>query len=152
MPCSPNDVSIPAPKGPSGTPIPGVGIPYALNTPRLASIPPGFPEDLLDLFNSYQFLVPPGAIKPSLNPNFSKDIFDTILSMLDQFFPFLMLYKFFLPILNLIICIIEVLCALMNPFALISAINRLFTQCIPAFLNLFPIFALVIMIVSLLLL
>jgi hypothetical protein len=112
--------------------------------------PAGFPEDLLNLFNQFQFLIPPGVLKPSLNPNFSKDIFDTILSMMDQFFPFLMLYKFFLPVLNLIICIIEVLCALMNPFALISAINRLFSQCIPEFLNLFPIFALVIMIISLL--
>ena len=66
--------------------------------------------------------------------------------------PFLMLYKFFLPILNIIICIIEVLCALMNPFKLISAIHRLFNKCIPEFLNIFPIFALIIMIISLLLL
>jgi hypothetical protein len=152
MPCSPLDISIPAPKGPSGTPIPGVGVPYALNTPSLSSIPPGFPEDLLNIFNTYQFLVPPGAIKAPLNPNFGKDVFDAILKMLDQFFPFLMLYKFFLPVLNLIICIIEVLCALMNPFALISAINKLFSQCIPQFLNMFPVFALVIMIISLLLL
>src|SRR5208337_101311 len=59
---------------------------------------------------------------------------------------------FFLPILNLIICIIEVLCSLMNPFKVISALRRLFTQCLPPFLNLFPIFALIIMIISLLLL
>lgn len=225
-PCSPNDVSIPSPTVPSGPPIPGFGIPFALpptsNTvagtfnvvhnstlvslfinpvlpqtisvalgttlnfssqpgvpyqvvsvadttmsvtpgytgptatsvtatiPAQPSIPAGFPEDLLNLFNTFQFLIPPGIIKPSPHPNFTKDIFDAILSMMDQFFPFLMLYKFFLPVLNLIICIIEVLCALMNPFALISAINRLFSQCIPEFLNLFPIFALVIMIISLL--
>ncbi len=97
-------------------------------------------------------LIPPGALKPQLNPNFGKDVYDAIMKLLDQFMPFLMLYKFFLPILNLIICIIEVLCALMNPFALISALNRLFTQCIPEFLNLFPIFALILMIISLLLL
>src|SRR6202790_3671623 len=63
-----------------------------------------------------------------------------------------MFYKFFFPFLDLIICIIEVLCALMNPIALISALNRLFTQCIPEFLNMFPIFALIIMIISLLIL
>lgn len=63
-----------------------------------------------------------------------------------------MLYKFFLPILNLIICIIEVLCAIPNPFKLIRAMKRLFRNCIPEFLNLFPIFALIIMIISLLLL
>jgi hypothetical protein len=151
-PCSPTDVSFPTPTTPSGPSIPGFGIPFALPLPNISPFPPGFPEDLLDLFNKLQLLIPPGAIKPALNPNFGKDIFDGIMKMLDQFFPFLMLYKFFLPILNLIICIIEVLCALMNPFALISAINRLFSQCIPAFLNLFPIFALIIMIISLLLL
>lgn len=152
MPCAPNDVSFPTPTVPSGPPIPGVGTPFALQTPNISPYPAGFPENLLDIFNSLQLLIPPGAIKPQLNPNFGKDIFDGIMKMLDQFFPFLMLYKFFLPVLNLIICIIEVLCALMNPFALISAINRLFSQCIPEFLNLFPVFALVIMIISLLLL
>lgn len=151
-PCSPTDVSFPTPTGPSGPPIPGVGTPFALPFPNISPFPTGFPEDLLDIFNKLQMLIPPGAIKPQLNPNFGKDIFDAIMKMLDQFFPFLMLYKFFLPVLNLIVCIIEVLCALMNPFALISAINRLFSQCIPEFLNLFPIFALIIMIISLLLL
>lgn len=151
-PCSPNDVSVDIPDGPSGPAIPPFGTPFALNIPSLNPFPDGFPEDLLDLLNKLQLLIPPGALKPQLNPNFGKDVFDAIMKLLDQFMPFLMLYKFFLPILELIICIIEVLCALMNPFKLISALNRLFSQCIPAFLNLFPIFALIIMIISLLLL
>jgi hypothetical protein len=151
-PCSPSDVFIQIPDGPSGPPIPGFGVPFALKIPDISPIPDGFPEDLLDLFDKFQFLIPPGVLKPTLNPNFSKDIFDTIMSMLDKFFPFLMLYKFFLPVLNLIICIIEVLCAIPNPFKLIRAMRRLFRNCIPAFLNLFPIFALIIMIISLLLL
>lgn len=150
-PCNPNDVSFPIPDGPSGPSIPGFGPPFAIPTPKIP-FPDGFPEDILDIMNKLQMLIPPGALKPQLNPNFGKDIYDGIMKLLDQFMPFLMLYKFFLPILNLIICIIEVLCALMNPFALISALNRLFTQCIPEFLNLFPIFALILMIISLLLL
>lgn len=151
-PCSPTDVSFPTPTVPSGPPIPGVGIPFALGLPNISPFPAGFPEDLLDILNNLQLLIPPGILKPALNPNFGKDVFDGIMKLLDQFFPFLMLYKFFLPVLNLIICIIEVLCSLMNPFAMISAINRLFSQCIPEFLNLFPIFALIIMIISLLIL
>lgn len=151
-PCSPTDVSFPIPSGPSGPPIPGFGTPFSLKTPNINPFPDGFPEDLLGLLDKLQLLIPPGALKPALNPNFGKNVFDAIMKLLDQFFPFLMLYKFFLPILNLIICIIEVLCSLMNPFKLISALNRLFTQCIPEFLNLFPVFALVIMIISLLLL
>jgi len=151
-PCSPNDVAVAVPEGPSGPGIPGFGVPFSLKVPELSPFPDGFPEDLLDLFNKLQLLVPPGALKPQLNPNFGKDVFDSIMKLLDQFMPFLMLYKFFLPILEIIICIIEVLCSLMNPFKLIRALNRLFTQCIPAFLNLFPVFALIIMIISLLLL
>ena len=152
MPCSPSDVSIDIPLGPSGPSIPGFGVPFSLNLPNLNPFPAGFPEDLLDLFNKLQLLIPSGALKPSLSLNFSKDIFDSILSMLDKFFPFLMMYKFFLPILNIIICIIEVLCAIPNPFKVASALIRLFTKCIPAFLLLFPIFAIIIMIISLILL
>ena len=148
-PCSP--ISFPSPSGPSGPSIPGFGVPFTLPVPTIP-FPAGFPEDLLGLLDKLQLLIPPGALKPQLNPNFGKDIFDGIMKLLDQFMPFLMLYKFFLPILRLIICIIEVLCALMNPFALMSALNTLFTSCIPEFLNLFPIFALILMIISLLLL
>lgn len=152
MPCSPNDVNIPIPVGPSGPPLPGFGIPFSLDAPNLSPFPDGFPEDLLDLLNRLQFLIPPGVLKPQLNPNFGKDVFDAIMKLMDQFLPFLMLYKFFLPVLNLIICIIEVLCAIPNPFKLPKALNRLFSVCLPEFLNLFPIFALIIMIISLLLL
>jgi hypothetical protein len=151
-PCSPSDVAINVPDGPSGPAIPPFGTPFTLKVPNMNPFPDGFPEDLLDLLDKLQLLIPPGALKAPLNPNFGKDVFDAIMKLLDQFMPFLMLYKFFLPILELIICIIEVLCALMNPFKLIRAIKRLFTRCIPAFLNLFPIFALIIMIISLLLL
>src|SRR4030042_4767916 len=119
-PCNPNDVSITPPDGPSGPAIPGFGRPFSLNIPDV-SLPEGFPEDLLEILDLLQLLVPPGAFKPSLNPNFGKDIFDGIMKLLDQFMPFLMLYKFFLPILNMIICIIEVLCSLTNPFKLIRA-------------------------------
>src|ERR1035437_9123406 len=110
------------------------------------------PEDLLAILCSLNFLIPSGSLSASLSLNFGIDIFDGILTLLNQFMPFLMMYKFFLPILNIIICIIEVLCSLVSPFALIGALDRLFTQCIPAFLNLFPIFALIIMIISILLL
>lgn len=149
MPCSPLTVDIP--DTPSGTPIPGFGVPFALKLPE-DILPSGFPEDLLDLFNKLNFLTPPGSIKPQLNPNFGKDVFDAIMKMLDQFFPFLMLYKFFLPVLQLIICIIEVLCSLTNPPKLIAALSRLFRVCLPEFLNLFPVFAFILMILSLLLL
>jgi hypothetical protein len=149
-PCTPVDISIP--DGPGGPTIPGFGQPFAGLLPNLNPFPPGFPEDLLGLMNRMQLLIPPGALKSPLNPNYGKDVFDNIIKLLDQFMPFLMLYKFFLPILNIIICIIEVLCALLSPFKLPGAISRLFKRCIPDFLNMFPIFALIIMIISLIIL
>jgi hypothetical protein len=150
-PCNPNDIHIDLPAGPSGVPVPGFGIPWAIKLP-INPIPEGFPEDLLDLFNKLQMLLPPGSIKPNLSLNFEKDVFDAIMKLLNQFMPFLMLYKFFLPVLNLIICIIEVLCAISNPFKLVRAMKRLFRKCLPDFLNLFPVFALIVMLISLLML
>ncbi len=150
-PCSPNDVSIPIPDAPSGPAIPGFGVPFALNIPNITTFPEGFPEDLLDVLSKLQLLLPPGVLKPNLSVNFSKDILDGLLNLLDQFMPFLMLYKFFLPALNLIICIIEIICSLLNPEKLINAIVKLFRTCIPEFLNLFPVFALITMIISLIL-
>lgn len=150
MPCQPISVNIP--DGPSGPSIPGFGQPFTLKTPNLIKDLEPFPENLLELLEKLELLMPPGKFKPQLSLNFGKDIFDGIMKLLDQFMPFLMLYKFFLPILNLIICIIEVLCAIPNPFKLVKALIKLFRQCIPQFLALFPIFALILMIISLILL
>lgn len=153
MPCDLNNIDINLPDGPSAPSIPGFGTSFSLKLPpNLFQLPGGFPESLNDILNALQLILPPGTIKPALNPNFGKDIFDGIMKLLDQFFPFLMLYKFFLPLLNLIVCIIEVICSLKNPFKLRRAIKRLFRNCIPEFLSLFPIFAIIIMLISLLLL
>jgi hypothetical protein len=148
-PCQPldaSDVILPdLPPGFSGLPVPQLpnfDIPF-----------PNLPiEDLLELFNTINMILPPGILRPNLSSNFSKDVLDAILSLLEKFMPFLMMYTFFMPILNMILCIIEVLCAINNPFKLIKAIIRLFRVCIPEFLALFPFFALILMIISLLLL
>jgi hypothetical protein len=152
MPCSPTNISLPTPSIPSSSPLPGFGIPHALSIPDIAAVPDGFPEDLLDIFNNLQMIIPPGILKPQLSINWGKDIYDGIMKLMDQFMPFLMVYNLFLPLLNIIICIIEVLCSIPNPFKLVSAMIKLFRNCIPPFLNLFPAFAMIIMIISLLLL
>ena len=131
--CPCNPISIDTPDGPSGPSIPGFGIPFALKIPDINPLPDGFPENLLSILDTLQMLLPPGALKPALNPNFGKDIFDGIMKLLDQFMPFLMMYKFFLPILKLIICIIEVLCALANPFKVIRKVKKLFRNSVLSF-------------------
>jgi hypothetical protein len=152
MPCQPlnaGQFSIPPP-GPGS---PGFGN-FAVSLPPLNIPFPPLPlQDLLALINKLAFFkLPIGQLAPSYNTHWMKDLMDGIHSILEKFIPFLMLYKFFLPILKLILCIIEILCALNNPFAVISAVINLFVNCIPEFLNLFPFLALIIMIISLILL
>ncbi len=109
-------------------------------------------EDLLDLFNKLNMLLPTGILKPHLSADFSKGIFEAILSLLQQFMPFLMAYSLLMPILNMILCIIEILCAINNPVKLVKGLVRLFRVCIPSFLSIFPWFAIILMILALLLL
>ena len=127
MSCNPNDLNINIPSGP-GIPIPGFGLPTSIGLPTNL-FPEGFPEDILEIFDKISLLLPSGILKPNLNIKFQKDIFDGILNLLNKFFPFLMMYKFFLPVLNLIVCIIEVLCAFPRPFKMRKAVKKLFRNC-----------------------
>jgi hypothetical protein len=81
-----------------------------------------------------------------------KNILDFISSILDQIAPFLSFYNFIMALLRLVVCIIEVLCAIPNPFAVAEKLRVLFAECLPPFLNLFPWLALIAMILALLLL
>ena len=151
MPCNPLDLTAsPSNTSPAAS-IPGFGSPFSPKLPASFNTPSGI-DDLNAIFSAINLILPSGTIKPALSANLGQNVFDGIMKVLDQFFPFLMLYKFFLPILNIVVCIIEVVCSIPNPFKLIRAINRLFRECIPEFLALFPVFALIIMIISVLLL
>ena len=152
MPCSPNDNSINIPPSP-GIPIPGLGIPISpiqIPLPNI-DLPTDLIEDFVDLLNQLGALFPSGLFKP--NPDFGmSSVLDFISNLLSQLAPFLSFYNFIMAALNLIICIIEVLCAIPNPFAVASKLKRLFSECLPPFLNLFPWLALIAMILALLLL
>jgi hypothetical protein len=148
MPCSPEDISVnpPALQG-SDANLGEVSstFDFGLGTPG------GFPPDLSKIFDTISAILPSGTIKPHLNTNIDHSVFDAVMDLLNKILPFLSIYKFFMPILNIVVCIIEVLCAIPNPFKLIRAIRRLFRNCLPDFLGLFPIFALIAMIISLIL-
>lgn len=154
MVCNPasNNINIPDP-GP-GPSIPGLGLPFSVpKTPFPdIQIPQGIPEDLNDLIERI-FALFPASIKFSPNTDgLTKDVWDVLASLFNQLAPFLGFYKFIQALMNIILCIIDVLCALLNPFALIGAIVRLFKKCLPDFLSLFPWIALVVMILALILL
>ena len=145
MPCAPllpSSFNLPS--------IPGIPVPQlpSLNI----SLPPIDLPDLTALFKLLNMKLPFNTLYANINADMMKDVLGVIWKLLDSFTPVLSLYTFFLPILELLLCIIEILCALTNPFALAIAIERLMLICIPDFLKLFPFLALIIMIISLLLL
>lgn len=149
MPCSAPSTDLGP--GASPTPIQGFGVPFSLPaSSSQPAIPSNQPEDLNALFAALEFILPANTLKAPLSPNYDRTVFDVIMKLLDGFMPFLALYKFFLPILKMIICIIEVICSLLNPFKLVEKIQKLFRECLPELLSLFPSFALVVMILSIL--
>lgn len=133
--------------GASPNPIPGFGAPFSLPSSNTPPIPKS-PEDLNSLFDALQFILPSGILKAPLSYNYDKTVYDVVLKLMEGFAPFLMMYKAFLPVLNIILCIIEIICAIPNPFKLIDKIQKLFRECIPQFLSLFPQFALIVIILS----
>ncbi len=150
MPCDPSNNNI----GVGGIPaisLPGFGLPFApITVPAPGfELPEGFPESILELLNNLTVNWPGlGKVVPYLD-----DITNTILKALSNMFsqiaPFLSLYNFFMAMLNMVLCIIEVLCAIPNPWSTMRAIVRLVKNCLPPFLNLFPWIALLSMILSL---
>lgn len=135
-------------------PIPGPGgIPFApiqIPLPNI-KLPTDLLEDLLDLVSKLGLIFPSSTFKPNIN-EFTKTILDAVSSLLSQVAPFLSFYNFIMAFLKLILCIIEVLCAIPNPFKIASAMVKLFSQCLPPFIALFPFLALIAMIIALLLL
>lgn len=150
MICSPSELSINPPVFP---PVPNLfgfpTSPFQISLPNI-TIPTGLIQDLLDLLNRFGTILPWG-FKPNID-EFTKTILDLLASLFNQIAPFLSFYSFIMALFNLILCIIEVLCAIPNPFAIASAMVKLFTQCLPPFINLFPFLALIAMIIALLLL
>lgn len=149
MPCDPSLNVL----NPGSIPLPNIGLGIAFGPPNieLPGLPDGIPEDLLDLLRKLLALIPGGPLVPNLD-NFAKDIIDAIASLLNQLGPYLALWRFLQALLNMIMCILDVLCAAPNPFRMKKALKRLFKQCLPPFLNLFPWLALIAMIIALLLL
>lgn len=141
----------PTPLGPP-LPVPGFGLPYAPPTPPFPDfkIPAGIPEDILTLINEIFARIPGGTLKPNAD-GAMRTVLDAVSKVLGQLSPFLALYNFFQAGLNLILCILDILCCLFNPWCAAKAIRKLFKRCLPDFLSLFPWLALVAMILALLL-
>lgn len=154
MVCDPSQNNINV--GSAGPPpsLPGLIPPFSVPKipfPDLA-IPEGIPEDIIDLIERLFALFPSGIKFVPNADALMKEVWDALASLFNQLAPFLAFYKFIQALLNIILCIIDVLCALINPWATVRAVKRLFKRCIPDFLSLFPWIALLIMILALILL
>lgn len=151
--CTTSQITINPAQGPSLPGIPGFGIPtspFQIPIPGL-DLPTELIEDLATLMAQLQAIFPSSIFKASLDDNMRTPL-DFIASILAQIAPFLSFYNFIMAALNLIKCIIEVLCAIPNPFAMIAKLKKLFLECLPPFIALFPFMALIAMILALLLL
>jgi hypothetical protein len=96
-----------------------------------------------------QFQLPGGAsLQGYSEPSAAKSISSSINSLMACLAPFVSAYTMLLPIMGVIRGILEVICALMNPFAVIAAVERLIAKWIPPFIALFPPFAGVLMIMN----
>jgi len=96
-----------------------------------------------------QYQLPGGSeLKGYAEPASSQNMGSAINSMLAVVAPFISAYGLILPILGVIRGLIEIMCAMMNPFAVIAAVIRLFVKWIPPFISLFPPFAGIIIILS----
>lgn len=152
MSCTTNDNSLNPPQT-TVPQLPGFGpitSPIQIPSPEL-QLPIFLVEDIVELVNKLGLQLPSGLLKP--NPDHSmKLVIDAINNLFSQFAPFLSFYNLIMAAFNLFKCIIEILCAIPDPIAIAFKMKKLFTECLPPFLSLFPATALPIMIISLMLL
>jgi len=96
-----------------------------------------------------QYSLPGGTIAaPTVDPADADSVGSAINSVIGAVSYFISAYGLILPIIGVIRGIIEILCAMMNPFAVIRAVIRLFTKWLPPFIALFPALAGVIIIIN----
>lgn len=81
-------------------------------------------------------------IRPITLPSSTINLGDVIAGHAGALSTFTSMYSAITVVLKMISCIIDVLCAITNPFALVSAMVKLFGTCLPDFLLLFPQLAL----------
>lgn len=151
MSCRPEDTTINVPTTP-GIPLAPFGL-IPFSSPQLPIPNLSIPniESVLDLINTFSARMPGGTFKPNLDDT-TNSVLSAITSLLDKIAPYLSIYNFFQSAFNMILCLLEILCAFPNPWKMFKAMRKLFKHCLPDFLHIFPWLALLSMIIALLLL
>lgn len=122
---------------------------FAYNPASGYSLPyPDFNLDLLQYFSPFPKL--PGGIDipPFQSPSAVYTPQDIMSVLFDKLSPLFGALVVAFAIMKLIACIIEVLCAIPNPFAMIRAVLDLLLNCLPEILSFFPQFYIVLLIIT----
>jgi hypothetical protein len=110
----------------------------------------GIPKTYSELNRSMSCTCPAGAIlKPSIPPIPGFNLADVIADQSKLLSALAAGYSMLTVVMKLVSCIIDVLCALINPFSTIAAVARLFGTCLPDFILLLPQLAIPAMILCL---
>ncbi len=137
---------------PIGPPLPGLpGFTYDINIPTIP-MPDldGIPEDILNLLRRLKLKLPGGGLLQDLVDSLAKTVAKILSSLLGYLNAFLGIYFFVLALIELILCVIKVLCAFPKPWSVIRAVKRLLRKCIPLFIQIcFPFFALLLLLLNL---
>jgi hypothetical protein len=111
------------------------------NNPILFPLPTdgGHPSTYSELLEQLSCICVGGAqIKPSTPPNATINIGDIIADHAGKLSVLMSAYGIMTAIMQIISCIMDVLCALLNPFSVIFAMIRLFGTCLPNFILVLP--------------
>jgi len=79
-----------------------------------------------------------GVVQPSTLPSATINLGDVLANQANLLSAFTSMYGFIAAILRIISCIMDVVCALVNPFSTIKAVIRLFGTCLPDLILIFP--------------
>ena len=137
---------------PQLSPLPGMpGFGFNLNYkgPTLPSLE-GIPEDIMKYVDMLKLALPGGAFLKHQIESLQQSISKIIASLLSYLNLFLGFYFMLLSIIELSLCIIQVLCGVPNPFSLVRRLKKLKRKCIPIFISIcFPLFALLALLLAL---
>jgi len=99
----------------------------------------GQPITYAELLRQLSCVCTAGAqIKPSTEPSAAINLGDIIADHARLLTALTSAYGIIAVVMKMISCIIDVLCAIPNPFAIIAAMIRLFGTCLPEFILIFP--------------
>lgn len=147
--CSPFNNTI---NSPTGLPLPGLpGFAFDINFPS-SGLPglDGFPENILSWLNKLKLKLPGGGSLQTFIDSLAESVAKILSNLLNYINIFMGFYYFVLAIVEFILCIIKVLCAMPKPWSIARAMIRLIRKCLPIFITIaFPFFALLILLMSL---